>query len=151
MEHPVNDIEYKQGSGDEFTHFLFSTEPKQKGSIQLVFDPQSDLPMNLHIFQELLMIFTDGMKYLFGIGDQRRVSIQTLSTDDISMLNKYLESVGFMAQVDIVTSYDYLDNMIYPNYFLNKELIAHTTTLDEFYFETHLQGSIYRLSFNYIL
>ena len=52
--------------------------------------------------------------------------------------------------VNIFTISEYLDNMKLPNYFLNHELIDDNTMLDDFYYETSLNGKIYRVHFNYL-
>ena len=60
------DTKYIDGDADEFTIFLFSEPPKNQKSIKLELNPsKKKLHIGLHIFQELLMIFTAGMKYLF--------------------------------------------------------------------------------------
>ena len=64
------DTEYIDGDADEFTIFLFSKPPKEKNSIKLELNPSKEkIHIGLHIFQELLMIFTAGMKYLFSEED----------------------------------------------------------------------------------
>ena len=90
MEH--TDTEYKSGTGDDFKHFLFSKPPQEKNSIKLELD-NPNIKIGLHIFQELLMIFTDGMKYLFG--DGTNVNITNLTKENIDLINKYFESLGF--------------------------------------------------------
>jgi len=37
-----------------------------------------------------------------------------------------------------------------PNYFLNQELIEENTMLNEFYYETHINGKIYRVYFDFL-
>ena len=52
--------EYKEGPHDEFIKYLYSSEPHPKGTITLespLDDPNKN--MNLHIFEQLLMIFVD--------------------------------------------------------------------------------------------
>ena len=65
------DTEYIEGDDSDFLHFLFSEEPKETHSIKLELGPaKSDVKIGLHIFQELLMIFTGGLKRLFGHNEQ---------------------------------------------------------------------------------
>ena len=145
----MNDTRHVDGGGEEFTEFLFSREPPEKNSIQLTFDPPINIPLCLHIFQELLMIFTDGMKYLFSY--QESFSITSLRSEDIILLNRYLHSIGFEVVIETFTIYDYLDNMIYPNYFMEPELICETTNFSELYYETFLDNYIYRSSFKRVV
>jgi len=76
------DTEYIEGSGDEFLIFLFSSEPREKNSVKLELDPPKDgIKLGLHIFQELLMVFTMGLKYLYA--DKETLNISTISLEDI--------------------------------------------------------------------
>ena len=141
--------EYIDGDADDFTIFLFSNPPKDKNSIKLELDPsKKDIHIGLHIFQELLMIFTSGMKYLFS--KEEKLDITQLQKEDIELMDEYFQSMGFQAIVEVFTIVDYLDNMKLPNYFLKKELIKENTPLNAFYYETSLSGKIYRIYFNFL-
>ena len=60
----------KEGDGDDFTIFLFSHPVKEANTIKLeLAPPEKNIHIGLHIFQELLQIFVDGLKYLYGNGD----------------------------------------------------------------------------------
>ena len=140
---------YIDGDADEFTIFLFSEKPKEKHSIKLELESsKKDIHIGLHIFQELLMIFTAGMKYLFS--KDEILDITMLTKEDIVLMNQYFESIGFTVQVDTFTISDYLSNMKLPNYFLKQELIEDNTPLDAFYHETALEGTIYRVTFDFL-
>ena len=141
--------QYMNGNADDFTIFLFSNPPKEKNSIKLELNQSKEkIHIGLHIFQELLMIFTSGIKYLFGVDE--KVDITNLEEKDINLINKYFESLGFNVIIDVFTIPDYLDNMKLPNYFHNKNLINDETLLNDFYYETSLKGMIYRVSFNFL-
>lgn len=142
--------EYIDGDADDFTIFLFSKNPQEKNSIKLELnDNTENLHIGLHIFQELLMIFTAGIKYLFGYGKES-VNITILTKEDIELMNKYFESMGFKIIIEIFTIVNYLSNMKLPNYFVNKDLIKEDTMLRDFYYERNLDGKIYRISFDFI-
>ena len=144
------DTKYIDGDADDFTIFLFSKEPQEKNSIKLELSkPREDIKIGLHIFQELLMVFTSGMKYLFGNGEET-VSISKLSIDDITIINKYLASIGFIVVIEIFTIAEYLSNMKLPNYFKNKELIKDDTLLKDIYHEVVVDNQIIRVSFNFL-
>ena len=141
--------EYIDGDADDFTIFLFSEKPKDKNSIKLELDPsKKDIHIGLHIFQELLMIFTSGMKYLFS--EEEKLDITKLEEKDIHLMNQYFESMGFQSIVEVFTIGEYLDNMKLPNYFLKQELIEENTPLDAFYYETSFNGNIYRVYFKFL-
>ena len=141
--------EYMHGDADEFTIFLFSEEPKEKNSIKLELSPsKKDIHIGLHIFQELLMIFTSGMKYLFS--EKEKLDVTKLTKEDIDLMNQYFESMGFQVKVEVFTVIEYLDNMKLPNYFLKQDLIKEDTPLDAFYYETSLNDNIYRVFFDFL-
>tara|TARA_B100000575_G_C23014154_1_gene584089 strand:+ start:108 stop:557 length:450 start_codon:yes stop_codon:yes gene_type:complete len=141
--------QYIDGDADDFTIFLFSNPPKDKNSIKLELDPsKKDIHIGLHIFQELLMIFTSGMKYLFS--EEEKLDITKLEEKDINLMNQYFESMGFQSIVEVFTIGEYLDNMKLPNYFLKQELIEENTPLDAFYYETSFNGNIYRVYFKFL-
>ena len=143
------DTEYLKGDADVFTIFLFSEKPKEKQSIKLELNPSKEkIHIGLHIFQELLMIFTAGMKYLFS--EEDKLDITKLDEKDIQLMNQYFESMGFQVNVEVFTIIEYLDNMKLPNYFINQELIEENTMLDEFYYETSLKDKIFRVYFNFL-
>tara|TARA_Y100000996_G_scaffold376929_1_gene328638 strand:+ start:292 stop:744 length:453 start_codon:yes stop_codon:yes gene_type:complete len=145
------ETEYIDGDADDFTIYLFSKEPQEKNSIKLELSkPDKDIKIGLHIFQELLMIFTAGMKYLYAKGKES-VNINELSMDDIKNINKYIASIGFIAIVEKFTIEEYLSNMKLPNYFVNKELIKDDTLLRDIYYEVTVNSSmIYRISFDFL-
>tara|TARA_B100000686_G_C16794030_1_gene980917 strand:- start:842 stop:1336 length:495 start_codon:yes stop_codon:yes gene_type:complete len=143
------DTEYINGDADDFTIFLFSEPPKEENSIKLELSPsKKKIHIGLHIFQELLMIFTEGMKYLFS--QEEKCDITKLETKDIELMNRYFKSIGFIINVEVFTIKDYLDNMKLPNYFLKQELIQENTPLDSFYYETSFNSFIYRISFSFL-
>lgn len=142
--------EYLDGDNDDFTIFLFSSKPKESNSIKLeVSKPSNGIHFGLHLFQELLMIFTSGIKYLFS-NDEGNIDVSLLSETDIYLMNKYFQSIGFFIKLEKFSISDYLSNIKTPNYFINKELIQDNTPLNDFYYETHLNGFIYRIIFDFL-
>ena len=143
-----DNTEYIDGNADDFTIFLFSSPPKDKNSIKLELGPTNGIHIGLHIFQELLMIFTSGLKYLFSKDDIMDVTL--LEDKDIELMNQYFESFGHTILIEKFTISDYLSNMKLPNYFRNHDLIEEYTQLDGFYYETYLKDHIYRISFDFL-
>ena len=75
--------EYKDGDHDSFIKYVFKDKPKEKDSIKLELDtPLEGNNINKHIFEQLLQIFTDGMKYLYSDNDNK-VDIASLEIDSI--------------------------------------------------------------------
>jgi len=144
------DTKFEEGSGDEFTGFIFSSEPKEKNTIKLELNPcEKNIKIGLHLFQELLMIFTDGIKYLFK-KNNNEFSISQLSKEDIELMNQYFQSFGFIVQLEFFDIKEYLNNIKLPNLFMDQHLIQDNTLLNEIYYELTINYNIYRLSFDFL-
>ena len=142
-------LEYKEGSGDEFTRFIFSSNPKEKNTIKLELNPcQKNIKIGLHLFQELLMILTEGMKFLYS-NENEKVDISELTEENIELMNRYFQSFGFMITIETFDIKQYLENIKLPNYFKDKHLIRDNTLLKDIYYEVTIKYIIYRLSFDF--
>ena len=82
---------------DDIIDNLFSIEPKDKKSINLIFDNTNK---EEGLFKQLLEILVKGMKQLFS-KDGSTVNIQELSEDDFLKLKQYFWSFGFDVKYDI--------------------------------------------------
>jgi len=139
------DTIYEEGSGDDFKTFLFSSRPKEPHTIKLELNPcERNIKFGLHLFQELLMIYSDGMKYLFS------KKISDLTDDDKLLMNNYFKSFGFITKVEKFNIKDYFNNIKLPNYFKDKYLIKDNTRLTDIYYEVVIDYIIYRLSFDFL-
>jgi len=149
----------KQGDGDDFTIFLFSHGVNEPNSIKLELGPpENGIQIGLHIFQELLQIFVDGLKYLYGNHDNDndgdnigKVDIDSLGVDDIDLMKRYFLSIGFKLILDVFDRKDYISR---PDIFNDKSLIRENTMLDEYFYEVATydssdQEKIYRVSFKF--
>ena len=139
------------GDGDDFTIFLFSHPVKEPNTIKLeLAPPEKGVHIGLHIFQELLQIFTDGIKYFYS-KDDGKVDINSLTVDNIDLMKRYFLSIGFQLILDIYTPENYVSK---PDIFNDKSLIKENTMLDEYFYETTTYDSndmekIYRVSFKF--
>ena len=143
----------KQGDGDDFTIFLFSHGVNEPNSIKLELGPhEKGVQIGLHIFQELLQIFVDGLKYLFSDSDNiGKVDINSLSVDNIDLIKRYFLSIGFKLILDVFDRKNYISK---PDIFTYKNLIEEDTMLDEYFYEVVAYDSsdkekIYRVSFKF--
>tara|TARA_Y100001935_G_scaffold255657_2_gene270609 strand:+ start:6631 stop:7077 length:447 start_codon:yes stop_codon:yes gene_type:complete len=144
-----NDTEYIEGNGDEFLVFIFSSEPRERNSVKLELDPPKDgIKIGLHIFQELLMVFTMGLKYLYS--EKEVLNISTITLEDIEKINKHFQSFGHTLNIEKFTVSDYLSNMKLPNYFKDQHLIEENTLLKDIYYETFVNDFIYRITFDFL-
>jgi len=141
------------GDGDDFTIFLFSHPVKEPNTIKLeLAQPEKEVHIGLHIFQELLQIFVDGLKYFFSDkNDEGKVDINSLSEENIDLMKRYFLSIGFQLILDVFTPDDYGSK---PDIFKDHSLIKENTMLDEYFYEISTYDSddsekIYRVSFKF--
>lgn len=141
-----NNTEYKEGDHDDFIVYLFSDSPKEKGTVKL------ELPLNtpdknlgLHEFEQLLMIFVDGLKYFYG--ENNKVDIHKLTEEDIQKVNEYFISMDYEVQLDVfLTMNEYVFK--HPNYFKNQQYITKDTILKDYYYEVYGKDNcVFRISF----
>ena len=130
------ETEYKEGHHGEFIQYLFSDSPKEKGqiTIELPLPEGSEKCKNigLHIFEQLLMIFVDGLKYFYG--KDGKVNINELTKEDFEKVNEYFISMNYVVVLEV---FENMNNyqFKFPNYFKNQEHIKSETKLEDFYYE----------------
>jgi hypothetical protein len=141
-----SDTIYKEGNHDDFITYLFSNSPKDKGEVKL------ELPLNepgknlgLHEFEQLLMIFVDGLKYFYG--ENGKVDINKLTEEDIKRVNDYFISMNYEVVLEVFpTLHEY--RFKHPNYFKDQKYINEETTLVDFYYEIYgHKNCAFRISF----
>ena len=142
-----SDTVFKEGNHDDFINYLYSNAPKDAGEVKL------ELPLNepgknlgLHEFEQLLMIFVDGLKYFYG--ENGKVDINKLTKEDIQRVNRYFLSMNYEVHLDIFpTMNDYIFK--YPNYFKDQKHITNTTELKDYYYEVYGKDNcVFRIYFN---
>ena len=141
--------EYKDGDHDSFIEYVFKNSPKEKNSIKLELDPPNkNNNINKHIFEQLLQIFTDGMKYLYSDNDNK-IDIASLEIDSILKMKEYFESFGVEL---IFNMYDQTNYVLKPYIYNNPELYNKSKSVNDFYYEITLEKNnqilVYRISFN---
>ena len=141
------DTQYKEDNNpDDFIHFLFDKPPVEPNSIKLELDPSPKTKhIGLHIFEQLLQIFVDGLKYKYS--NNNKVDISRLSSDNLSEMGDYFKSIGFYIKIKIMNLNNYKKK---PNPFTNHELINGKTSFNDFHFELNRNNNIYRISFDFL-
>ena len=143
------EIDYKEGDHSEFIQYLFSDSPKSQGTITLEL-PLSEPNKNvgLHVFEQLLMIFVDGLKYFYG--ENNKVNINSLTKEDIEKVNEYFISMNYVVKLDYYpTMNEY--QFKFPNYFKNQNKITNETVLEDFFYEIfNERNSAFRIYFSKI-
>ena len=152
--------EYKEGSHSEFIRYLFGNEPKPRNTIVLESPPNEPTKNpGLHIFEQLLMIFVDGLRFFHGHdgpgpedqgGRRGQVNINALVSEDIAHIQEYFISMNFDAVVETFeTVHEY--QFRYPNYFKDQEKITGGCVLKDFFYEIYGDNNkVFRISFDYL-
>ena len=143
------DTEYKSGDHNSFIEYVFSGNPKPKMTIKLELEPPNPgNNYNKHIFEQLLQIFTDGMKHLYG-GDDGKVDIVTLEIDSVIKMKEYFDSFGVELIFNMYNQNDYVPK---PYIYNKPELYNKSKKVSDFYYEIPLEKEgkilVYRISFN---
>lgn len=145
-----NDVDIYEGNHDEFIKYLYSSNPKEKGTIKLELPlEEENKNINLHVFEQLLMIFVDGLKFFYG-DSNGKVTISDLTREDIEKVNNYFISMNYKVNLEVFqTIHEY--KFKFPNYFKNQEHIKKDTPLKDFYYEIYNnQNCAFRISFELV-
>lgn len=138
--------EYKDGSHKDFIEYLYGSEPRSPNTITVI-SPSDDPRKNpgLHIFEQLLMIFVDGLKYFYGING--KVELNEISSTHVSKIQEYFASFGYQAIVETFdTIHEY--QFRFPNYFKDQHKITSSSVLKDFFYEIYGENNkVFRISF----
>ena len=143
------DTEYKSGDHNSFIEYVFTEDAKPKNTIKLELEsPNSDNNLNKHIYEQLLQIFTDGMKHLYG-GEDGKVDIATLEINSIIKMKDYFSSFGVEL---IFNMYNQKNYVLKPYIYDKPELYNKSKKVSEFYYEIPVELEkelfIYRIGFD---
>ncbi len=140
------DTEYKEGEHQDFITYLYSNTPKGEGEVKLELPlNEPDKNLGLHEFEQLLMIFVDGLKYFYG--ENGKVDINKLTKEDIQKVNSYFLSMNYEVYLEIFpTMNEYMFK--HPNYFKDQKHITNETELKDYYYEVYGKDNcVFRISF----
>ena len=142
------DTEYKTGDHNSFIEYVFTANPKPKNTIKLELDPpQKDNNFNKHVFEQLLQIFTDGMKHLYSDEDGT-LDIKSLEINSILKMKEYFESFGIEL---IFNMYDKNNYVMKPYIYDNPVLYNKSKKVSDFYYEIPVslekEMFVYRIAF----
>ena len=129
---------------DDLIDNLFDNQPQPIKSIDVVFE-DSDLKK---LFESLLMIFTNGMKKLFG-NSSGQVDLIKLSEDNIIFFNKYMNSFGIQLVIEI-EQFSILLGSDYEKIKYTNIDITNNTKLNELKLPFLSNGLVYIISFDFI-
>jgi len=84
-------------SADKIAKMIFKKEPAKPCSISLAIEEDMDIK---EIFEMLLMIFTEGMKILYG-NSEGKVDLNSLRENDFVKVQEYFKSFGFLCNYKV--------------------------------------------------
>ena len=121
---------------------LFSNPPGEPNTHLISFDTGN----LVQLFESLLLIFTNGMKLLFG-NSRGVVELDKLEQRDIELFQKYFNSIGYLFYFDIYDdtndNRDKTQSMKYTNLNLDSN-----SQLKELYFPLLCKDKIYLINFD---
>ena len=138
---------YKDDKEESFIEYVFSNKPQEKGVIKLECGlPDEGKPFNKHMYEQLLQIFVEGLKFLWG--KENKVNLKDLTIENISLMKEYFLSFNVDLQFCMFLEKDYIFKpYIYGNPVLEQK---YTKISDYFYqvlIEKDNQKLYYRVSF----
>jgi hypothetical protein len=130
---------------DKFIKELFSTpQPKPPKSIDInviQLDEQATDLDTRDVFQFLLTLFIDSIKYLYGNNSTDKININDISIENVNYINGYFRSFG----IDILFK-------VIVNNTIKRSFIVEGDRLDKFVFYLKISENIvFEIKFNYYL
>ena len=138
---------YKYDNEENFIEYIFSKPPENKGVIKLECGlPDEGKPFPKHMFEQLLEIFVEGLKYLWG--KENKVNIGDLTIENIGLMKQYFESFNVDLQFNMFLEENYIFKpFIYGNPVLEEKY----KKISDYFYQVDVnkdnQKWIYRVSF----
>ena len=143
----MNNIGERELSLGDLIETLFDTAPKPPKTYGISFVNQDNLTNLKEVFENLLTLFTAGMKILFG--ENGKVDLSKLSENDFKNFNKYMHSIGLKAEVAII-EIKKDDTIDYSQLSYKKLKITGKTKLVELKLPLMVSNKIYIIQFDFL-
>lgn len=130
----------------DFAEKVFTKLPADPKSIPVMFE---DLGLK-ELFEALLTFLVEGLKIRYPSKDEGKVDLHLLSEDDLKRINQYMNSIGFLVNIDIVTLGEWImgRGALFTDY--SKIIVSSKTMLNELKCKFVVNDKIYVVNFDYI-
>jgi hypothetical protein len=143
----MNNFGERELSLGDLIETLFDTAPKPPKTYGVSFVNQDNLTNLKEVFENLLTLFTAGMKILFG--ENGKVDLDKLSENDFKNFNKYMNSIGLKVEVAIIEVKEN-DTVDYSQLSYKKLKITNKTKLVELKLPLMVSNKIYIVQFDFL-
>lgn len=125
---------------------VFTKLPEAPKSIPIMFE---DLGLK-ELFEALLTFLVEGLKIRYPSKDEGKVDLHLLTEDDLKRINEYMNSIGFLVNIDIVTLGEWIvgKGATYIDY--SNIVVSNKTKLNELKCKFVVYEKIYVVNFDYI-
>tara|TARA_Y100000389_G_scaffold186927_1_gene207804 strand:- start:1251 stop:1697 length:447 start_codon:yes stop_codon:yes gene_type:complete len=142
-----SETQYKNEEEESFIQYIFSKSPENKGVIKLECGlPEEGKPFPKHMFEQLLEIFVEGLKYLWG--KENKVNIGDLTLENIGLMKQYFESFNVDLQFNMFLEENYIFK---PYIYGNPVLEEKYKKINDYFYQVDVNKDnlkwIYRVSF----
>lgn len=86
---------------DNFIEEFFGSEPSEKNSVMVSLDCDNIT----ELFEKLVLLFKDGLVFFFA-GEDKKINLEDLSSDQIEHINKYFNSLFMNVNFKILSIKD---------------------------------------------
>jgi hypothetical protein len=143
----MNHIGEKELGLEELIETLFNNTPKDPKAFAISFVNEESITDLKEVFENLLIIFTEGMKILHG--ENGKVNLDKLTSNDIIHFDKYMNSIGLKIIIDIRDLEEGV-NQDYSKFKYTNKNITEKTKLNELKLPFLTQRKVYIISFDFI-
>lgn len=131
-------------SASEIANKIFGNSLKKPGEISLNIDEDMDLK---EVFEMLLMIFTEGMKILYGDSNDK-VDLGRLTPNDFEKVNKYFQSFGYECNYKIYQPHE-INKINFETRKYTNQKITNSTKLEMLRLPLKCGNNVYEISFKF--
>ena len=143
MSNGINNVEIDL---EDLAFKVFTKLPSGPKSIYVSFD---DMHLK-ELFESLLTFLITGLKIRYPSENEGKVDLHLLTEEDLKKINKYMNSIGFSVNIEIITIPEWI-MLIEPNFKdYSKILISNKTKLNELKCKFIVFDKVYIINFDFI-